>query len=117
MNKLLIANRGEIAIRIMRTASRMGITTVAIKTALEPAAPYLATATEIYDNTAFTTAVPVFLDVDRIIAIAQEVGADAIHPGYGYLSESAYFAQKCIDQNITFVDPLRTLFIRWETRP
>lgn len=105
MNKLLIANRGEIAIRIMRTASRMGITTVAIKTALEPAAPYLATATEVYDNTAFTTAVPVFLDVDRIIAIAQEVGADAIHPGYGYLSESAYFAQKCIDQNITFVGP------------
>jgi len=105
MNKLLIANRGEIAIRIMHTASKMGIPTVAIKTALEPVALYLTVAAEVYDNTAFTTAVPVFLDVDRIIDIAQEVGADAIHPGYGYLSENAYFAQKCIDNNITFIGP------------
>ncbi len=105
MNKLLIANRGEIAIRIMKTAKKMGIPTVAIKTALEPAALYLTGATEVYDNTAFTTAVPVFLDVDRIIAIAKETGADAIHPGYGYLSENAYFAQKCIDNSITFIGP------------
>ena len=105
MNKLLIANRGEIAIRIMRTASKMGIPTVAIKTALEPTALYLTSATEVYDNTAFTTAVPVFLDVERIITIAKETRADAIHPGYGYLSENAYFAQKCIDNNITFIGP------------
>jgi len=105
IRKILIANRGEIAIRITRTAKKMGIKTVAIKNALEPSALYLGEADEVFDNSSHTSLVPVFLDVERIIEIAKETGADAIHPGYGYLSENAYFAQKCLDNSIIFIGP------------
>lgn len=105
VNKILIANRGEIAIRIMRTARRMGITCVAIRTDAEPGAMYLDYADEIYDLSAETPDIPVFLDVDRLIAIALSTGCDALHPGYGFLAENAYFAQKCVDNKIAFIGP------------
>lgn len=105
IKKILIANRGEIAIRIMKTARKMKIRTVAIKTAIEPNAMYLSYADEIFDNSEDTSDIPVFLDVDKVISITLETKADAVHPGYGFLAENAYFAQKCIDNNIFFIGP------------
>jgi acetyl-CoA carboxylase biotin carboxylase subunit len=105
IKKILIANRGEIAIRIMRTARKMKIATVAIKTAAEPAAMYLEYADEIFDNTDDTSEIPVFLDIEKLISIALKTGANAAHPGYGFLAENAYFAQKCLDNKIIFIGP------------
>jgi acetyl-CoA carboxylase biotin carboxylase subunit len=105
IRKILIANRGEIAIRIMKTAKLMKISTVAVKTVFEPNAMYLSFADEIYDNTEGTTEIPVFLDIQKLISIAASTGANAIHPGYGFLAENAYFAQKCIENKIIFIGP------------
>jgi acetyl-CoA carboxylase biotin carboxylase subunit len=105
INKILIANRGEIAIRIIKTARLMKIRTLAIKTAAEPNAMYLEYADEIFDNTESTLEIPVFLDIEKLISIALETGANAVHPGYGFLAENAYFAQKCLDSKIIYIGP------------
>lgn len=105
IKRILIANRGEIAVRIMKTASKMGIETVAIRTHLEPRAMYLDFADKIHDLSHEEPEISVFLDVDRIIATALETGSDAVHPGYGFLAENAYFAQKCALNNINFIGP------------
>jgi acetyl-CoA carboxylase biotin carboxylase subunit len=105
IKRILIANRGEIAVRIMKTAKLMKIETVAIKTAVEPNAMYLASADVVFDNTEDVSEIPVFLDIEKLIAIALKSEANAIHPGYGFLAENAYFAQKCIDNKIVFIGP------------
>ncbi|MDQ1296079.1 MAG: hypothetical protein QG611_57 [Bacteroidota bacterium] len=105
IKKILIANRGEIAVRIMKTARLMKIRCVAIKTAVETKAMYLSFADEVFDNSEDLSEIPVFLDVEKLISIALKTGADAIHPGYGFLAENAYFAQKCVDNNIIFIGP------------
>jgi acetyl-CoA carboxylase biotin carboxylase subunit len=105
IKRILIANRGEIAIRIMKTAHLMGIETVVIKTAIEPNAMYLLSADVIYDNTEDSSEIPVFLDIEKLIGIAIKTEANAVHPGYGFLAENAYFAQKCIDNKIIFIGP------------
>jgi acetyl-CoA carboxylase biotin carboxylase subunit len=105
IKKILIANRGEIAIRVMKTARRMKIRTVAVKTAFEGNAMYLSYADEIYDNSEDISDFPVFLDIDKLLDIAQKTGSDAVHPGYGFLSENAYFAQKCLENKIIFIGP------------
>ncbi len=105
IKKILIANRGEIAVRIMKTAARMNIRTVAVKTVAEPNAMYLSFADEIFDNTDDTSEIPVFLDIEKLISIALSTKVNAIHPGYGFLAENAYFAQKCIDNKIIFIGP------------
>jgi acetyl-CoA carboxylase biotin carboxylase subunit len=105
IKRILIANRGEIAVRIMKTARRMNFKTVAVKTAVEPNAMYLALADVVYDNTEDISEIPVFLNIEKIIEIALKTKADAVHPGYGFLSENAYFAQKCIDKKIIFIGP------------
>jgi acetyl-CoA carboxylase biotin carboxylase subunit len=105
IKRILIANRGEIAVRLMKTAQRMKIETVVIKTAVEPNAMYLAAADVIFDNTEDNSEIPVFLNIEKLIAIALETKANAIHPGYGFLAENAYFAQKCIDNNLIFIGP------------
>lgn len=105
IKKILIANRGEIAVRIMKTARLMKINTVAIRTAVEPDAMYLSFADEIYDNTEDDSEIPVFLNIEKLINIALKSKADAVHPGYGFLAENAYFAQKCLDNNIIFIGP------------
>jgi len=92
-------------VRIMDTARRMGIKTTVIKTPAEPSAMYLSLADEVYDDTENISEIPVFLDIDKIIDIALRTGADAIHPGYGFLAENPYFAQKCADNNISFIGP------------
>jgi acetyl-CoA carboxylase biotin carboxylase subunit len=89
----------------MKTARLMKIETVAVKTAVEPNAMYLSSADIIFDNTEDTSEIPVFLDIEKLIAIALKTGANAVHPGYGFLAENAYFAQKCIDNNIIFIGP------------
>jgi acetyl-CoA carboxylase biotin carboxylase subunit len=105
INKILIANRGEIAVRIMKTAHKMGIDCVGIRTDAEPGAMYLENADTVYDLSEETPEIPVFLDVDRLIEIAVATGCDALHPGYGFLAENAYFAQRCNDNNICFIGP------------
>ena len=105
IKRILIANRGEIAIRIMKTARIMKIETVAIKTAVEPNEMYLSFADVVYDNSEDVSDIPVFLDIDQLIDIALKMSADAIHPGYGFLAENAYFADKCIDNKIVFIGP------------
>jgi len=105
IKRILIANRGEIAVRIMKTARKMGIKTIAIKTAVEPSAMYLSYADIVYDDTEDESEIPVFLNIDRIIEIAKKTDADAIHPGYGFLAENAYFADKCLDNGIIFIGP------------
>ena len=98
MKTLLIANRGEIALRVMRTATRMGIRTVAIYTDLDRTAPHVRAADEAH-------AVDSYLDIDDVVAVAQRAGADAIHPGYGFLSERAAFARAVEAAGITLVGP------------
>lgn len=105
IKRILIANRGEIAVRIMKTARMMKIETVAVKTAAEPNAMYLSHADHIFDNTDDNSEIPVFLDIEKLISIALKMEANAVHPGYGFLAENAYFAQKCLDNNIIFIGP------------
>ncbi len=105
IKRILIANRGEIAIRIMKTARLMKIETVAVKTAVEPNAMYLSAADIIYDNTEDTSEIPVFLNIEKLIDIAAATGANAVHPGYGFLAENAYFAQKCLDNKLIYIGP------------
>ena len=105
IKNILIANRGEIAVRIIRTAKKMGIETTVIKTSAEPSAMYLKDADKIFDDTESTSEIPVFLDIERLILIARETNSDAVHPGYGFLAENAYFAQKCIDSGLNFIGP------------
>lgn len=102
--KILIANRGEIACRIIRTARRMGIATVAVYSDADVRAPHVALADEaVWIGPA--AASESYLDADRILAAARATGATAIHPGYGFLSERASFATACADVGITFIGP------------
>ena len=106
IKSLLIANRGEIAIRIIRTARKMGIRTYVIKTIKEPNAWYLEEADEIIDfSESFDDSLPEFLDIDRIIASAKKHKVDAIHPGYGFLAENPDFAKRCEEEKIVFIGP------------
>src|SRR5438067_10496810 len=100
---LLIANRAEIAIRIARTAADMGIRTVAIFS--EDNAASLHTRKTDEARALKGTGPAAYLDVDQIIQIASSSGCDAIHPGYGFLSENALFARRCREEGITFVGP------------
>jgi len=105
IKSLLIANRGEIALRIIRTAKSMGIETWVIKTSKEPNALYLREADKIIDFSEHFDDIPEFLDIDRIIKAARENKINAIHPGYGFLAESPYFAQRCVLERIIFIGP------------
>lgn len=98
MNTLLIANRGEIALRVMRTAQRLGWRTVAIHTDLDAGAPHTRGADRV-------VRVESYLDVDAVVAAARESGAGYVHPGYGFLSERAPFARALAEAGITLVGP------------
>ncbi|MBS1778394.1 MAG: pyruvate carboxylase [Bacteroidetes bacterium] len=105
IKKLLIANRGEIAIRIFRAATELNISTVAIYTFEDRYSLHRYKADEAYQVGADNDPLKPYLNMDEIIAIAKDCGADAIHPGYGFLSENATFASKCAENNIVFVGP------------
>ncbi|HEX7156962.1 MAG TPA: biotin carboxylase N-terminal domain-containing protein, partial [Burkholderiaceae bacterium] len=102
--KLLIANRGEIALRILRTARAMGYETVAVYSTADDGAPHVRAADE---SVCIGAAVPAesYLNAGRIVEAALAAGADAIHPGYGFLAERADFAQACADAGLVFVGP------------
>ena len=104
MNKILIANRGEIALRVMRTAKKMGIATVAVYSEADAQMPFVSFADESFCIGPAASAQS-YLLADKIIEVALKCGADAIHPGYGFLSENASFSQACNDAGITFIGP------------
>ncbi len=105
MKKLLVANRGEIAIRLMRAASELGMQTVGIFAKEDEFAKHRFRADEAYQVGEGKAPIAAYLDIDDILRIAKETGADAIHPGYGFLSENAEFAAKVEAAGIKFVGP------------
>src|SRR5574343_297233 len=104
ITKLLIANRGEIACRIMRTAKAMGIATVAVYSDADAKALHVRSADEAV-HIGPSPAAESYLVGAKIIAAAKATGAEAIHPGYGFLSENAEFAQAVIDAGLVWVGP------------
>ena len=105
MKKILIANRGEIAIRIIRACHELHLKTVAIYAKEDEYGVHRFRADEAYLVGAGKKPIDAYLDMDDIIRIAKMTGADAIHPGYGFLSENEEFAQKCEDAGIIFIGP------------
>jgi len=102
--KVLIANRGEIAVRIIKACQEMGVNTVAIYSDVDKEAPHVQLAGEAI-NLGDPTPIESYLNIPKIIKIAKETGAEGIHPGYGFLAENPDFAQSCNDIGIKFIGP------------
>jgi acetyl-CoA/propionyl-CoA carboxylase biotin carboxyl carrier protein len=103
-SKVLVANRGEIAVRIERALSELGVASVAVYSELDRNAPHVARAGEAY-NLGEGPAAENYLNVEKILEVAARAGAEAIHPGYGFLAENAPFAKACEDAGIVFIGP------------
>jgi len=103
--RILVANRGEIAIRIFRAAREMGIRSVAIYSEEDRLSLFRTKADESYLIGKGKSPLDAYLDIDEIISLAKKKGVDAIHPGYGFLSENPEFARKCEEEGITFIGP------------
>ena len=104
MKKVLVANRGEIAVRILRACKEMGISTVTIYSEADKGALHTRYADEIY-NIGPSPAMESYLKIDKIIGVAKKSGSSAIHPGYGFLAENTEFAERCESERITFIGP------------
>jgi pyruvate carboxylase len=105
IQRVLVANRGEIAVRVMRAATELGIGTVAMYTAADRTSVHRVKADESYQVGDPNRPLAGYLDVDAIIELATRVGVDAVHPGYGFLSESPLLARACSEAGIIFVGP------------
>ncbi len=110
--RVMIANRGEIAIRIMRACKELGIRTVAIYSEEDKTALFRSKADEAYLIGKNKGPIEAYLDIEEIITLALKKGVDAIHPGYGFLSENPEFARKCIEAGIEFIGPLPEMMER-----
>src|SRR6187401_2932096 len=105
IRKLLVANRSEIATRVFRSAHELGVRTVAIYSHEDRFALHRFKADEAYRVGKPGEPIRAYLDIPGIVGLAKEVGVDAVHPGYGFLSENAHFARACAEAGITFVGP------------
>src|SRR5262245_28721042 len=105
IKSLLIANRGEIAIRVMRAAAELGIRTIAIYSQEDRFSLHRMKADESYLVGEGKGAVEAYLDIEDIVRIGRETGVDAVHPGYGFLSENPLFAEACSAAGLIFVGP------------
>ena len=110
--KVLIANRGEIAIRIIRACRELGIRTVAIYSAEDKNSLFRTKSHESYEIGKGKSPIDAYLDIDEIIRMAKSKGCDAIHPGYGFLSENADFARACEEAGIAFIGPTHEMMNR-----
>ncbi len=104
MKKILVANRGEIAVRILRTCREMGLGTVAVYSDADALAAHVLAADQAV-HLGPADPLASYLDIDRIIHAARETGADGIHPGYGFLAENPRLAEACVDAGIVFIGP------------
>ena len=103
--RVLVANRGEIAIRIFRACKELGIRSVAIYSEEDKNTLFRTKADESYQVGKGKSPVDAYLAIDEIIELAKAKGVDAIHPGYGFLSENVEFARACEDEGIVFIGP------------
>ena len=103
--KIMVANRGEIAIRVLRAGHELGLTTVAMFTYEDRYSLHRYKADESYQIGSNDEPLRPYLDVEEIIRVAKMNGVDAIHPGYGFLSENVNFARRCREEGITFIGP------------
>src|SRR5262245_28554218 len=116
IRRVLVANRGEIALRVMRACRAMGIGTVAVYSDADAEAPHVATA----DRAVRIGPPPArdsYLNIPVLIEAARRTNADAVHPGYGFLSENAAFARACEEARLTFIGPPSGVIARMGSKP